>query len=118
MTVHILVVDDNDDLRGVFRLLLKEFEVVEASNGLEALSSYKKSKPELVLMDILMPEMDGIVATKKILEMDPKAQIIAITAYSTRSNEILDAGALDVLKKPIRKAELLKKINEYIDKTK
>ncbi|MHA1760623.1 MAG: response regulator [Candidatus Heimdallarchaeota archaeon] len=117
MATHILIVDDNDDLRGVFRLLLKEYEIVEASNGIEALDCYKESKPSLVLMDVLMPEMDGITATKKILEMDPSAQIIAITAYSTRANEILDAGALDVLKKPIRKVELLKKINEYIIKS-
>ena len=116
MSLHILVVDDNDDLRGVFRLLLKEYEIVEASNGIEALESYKNSKPSIVLMDILMPEMDGITATKKILEVDPDAQIIAITAYSTRANDMLEAGALDVLKKPIRKNELLNKINEYVCK--
>jgi len=114
MMHHILIVDDNDDLRGIFRLLLKDYDILEATNGVEALDQYKTNKPCIVLMDILMPEMDGIIATKKILEIDPDAQIIAITAYSAKANDILDAGALDVLKKPIRKTELINKINEYI----
>lgn len=109
----ILIVDDNDDLRALFRLILHEFEIFEATNGLEAFRFCRANKPDLILMDILMPEMDGIVATSKILEENPDAIIVGITAYSFRANEILDAGAKEVLKKPIRKHELIQKVKEY-----
>jgi CheY-like chemotaxis protein len=112
----ILIVDDNDDLRALFRLILANFEIYEAKNGLEAIEHYDANKPDLVLMDILMPEMDGIVATKKILEKNPDAIVVAITAYSSRANEIITAGAKEVLKKPVRKQELILKIKEYTDK--
>lgn len=109
----ILIVDDNDDLRALFRLILNSFEIFEAKNGIEAIENYNISKPDLVLMDILMPEMDGIVATRKILEENPDAIIVAVTAYSSRAHEILNAGAKEVLKKPVRKQELILKIKEY-----
>ncbi len=112
--VTILVVDDNKKLREIFRLILKEFETIEASNGLEAIELYRKYSPDIVLMDILMPEMDGIKATKEILKIDSNAKITAITAYSSKSKEILDAGALEVLQKPVRKNILIEKIKRYI----
>ena len=111
----ILIVDDNDKLRSIFKTILKDFEVFEAQNGLEAIEIYKKEKPDIILMDILMPEMDGIVATRKILDIDPKTSIIAITAYSSRSTDIIEAGAKEVLNKPIRNIELVNKVKEYTD---
>ena len=112
MTI-ILIVDDNKDLRALFKLILNNFNILEAENGIEAIEHFKENKPDIILMDILMPEMDGIIATQKILEIDPNAIIVAITAYSARANEILKAGAKEVLKKPIRKKELIQKIQEY-----
>lgn len=111
--VTILIVDDNEKLRSIFRILLKEFETIEAKNGLEAIELYKKYAPDIVLMDILMPEMDGIKATKEILKIDANAKIAAITAYSSKAKDILEAGAKEVLTKPIRKNILLEKIKEY-----
>ncbi|MEE9409932.1 MAG: response regulator, partial [Candidatus Heimdallarchaeota archaeon] len=64
----ILIVDDNDDLRTIMKIMLREFEVVEAKNGKEAIELFNESKPDLVLMDILMPVMDGIEATEIIME--------------------------------------------------
>jgi len=110
---NILIVDDNKDLRALFKLILNNFSILEAENGIEAIEHFKDNKPDLILMDILMPEMNGIIATQKILEIDPNAIIVAITAYSTRADEIIKAGAKEVLKKPVRKEELLRKIKEY-----
>lgn len=111
--VTILVVDDNEKLRSIFRIILKEYETIEARNGLEAIELYKKYSPDIVLMDILMPEMDGIKATKEILKINSNAKITAITAYSSKAKEILDAGAQEVLKKPVRKSVLIEKMKEY-----
>ncbi len=111
--VTILIVDDNEKLRSIFRFILEEYETIEARNGIEAIELYRKYSPDIVLMDILMPEMDGIEATKEILKINPKAKIAAITAYSSKTNEILDAGAKEVLKKPIRKNILIEKMKEY-----
>ncbi|MHA1630598.1 MAG: response regulator [Candidatus Heimdallarchaeota archaeon] len=111
----ILIVDDNDKLRSIFKLMLKDYEVVEAQNGKIALEIVRKRKFNLVLMDILMPEMNGIIATQKILEIRPNLNILAITAYTSKANEILKAGAKEVLKKPIRKQLLLQKVEEYVN---
>ncbi len=106
-TVKILLADDNDELRMLYRIMLSEFTVIQAVNGNEAVAFYKKHKPDLVLMDILMPIKDGIEATKEIIEFDPKATIIAITAYSSKAENILLAGAKQVIKKPFRRIELI-----------
>ena len=111
--VKILIVDDNEKLRSIFKTILNEFEVFEAKNGLEAIEIYNKEKPDIILMDILMPEMDGIIATKKILTINPKTTILAISAYSSRSAEIIEAGAREVLNKPIRNVELINKVKKY-----
>lgn len=110
----ILIVDDNDDLRTIMKIMLREFEVVEAKNGKEAIELFNESKPDLVLMDILMPVMDGIEATEIIMEKDPDAVVVAITAYSSRAPEILNAGAKEVLKKPLRKEKLISKIKNHL----
>ncbi len=108
----ILIADDNSDLRMLLKLMLTGHKVLEAGNGQIALEIFKEYKPDLVLMDILMPEMDGIEATREIMRYDPKAKIIAITAYSNQAQSVLAAGARQVVAKPIRRKELLKLIRE------
>lgn len=105
--IKILLADDNDDLRMLYSIMLSEFNVIQAVNGHEAVTFYKEHKPDLVLMDILMPIKDGIEATKEIIEFDPKAIIIAITAYSSKAENILLVGVKQVIKKPFRKNELI-----------
>lgn len=114
--LRILVVDDNEDLRKIFKLMLNDCRIDEANNGLEALKLISINTYDLILMDILMPEMDGIAATKEILKKNPKAVIVAITAFTNRAKEILEAGAVNVLDKPIRKNTLVKKLKEYTEK--
>ncbi len=113
----ILVVDDNDDLRMVMSHMLSEFRVLQAKNGKEAIQIYLDEKPDFVYMDILMPVMDGIDATREILKHDSNAVILAITAYSSRTHEILKAGAKEALIKPVRRNVLVTKIREYLEKT-
>lgn len=103
----ILIVDDNDDFRMLLRIMLSEYETIEAVNGSEAVDLYHQSKPDLVLMDILMPIKDGIEATKEILQSDPEANIFAITAYHDQEENILKVGARRVIKKPFRKNDFL-----------
>ncbi len=111
-----IIADDDEAVREVIGAMISDhFTVIYASNGKEAVEIYRMLKPDLVLMDILMPEVDGIQATKEIKKMDPDAKIIAITAYaSSKGNEILSAGALDVIEKPISKSRLIEKIKKYV----
>lgn len=111
----IMIVDDNDDLRYLFRIMLqKHYKIVEASNGLEAIQLFQNHKPDLTLMDIVMPGMNGIVATREIRKLDPEARIIALTAHSTMIQDIREAGAILICQKPIRRNDLLKLVQNGI----
>jgi DNA-binding NarL/FixJ family response regulator len=99
MSISVLVVDDQSMVRAGFRMLLggeKDIEVVaEASNGLEAVSKAARFHPKVVLMDIRMPELDGLEATKRILAADPDARILILTTFDLDEYvyEALRAGA-------------------------
>ncbi len=78
----VLVVDDSSFLRMTLHKALEsryKFQVIEACNGLQAIELYKKEHPYLVTLDVLMPELNGMEALKRILEYDPKANIIMCT---------------------------------------
>ena len=112
--IKILIVDDNDNLLTLYKLFLSEFEVITASNGKEAVEIYRKEKPDIVIIDIKMPEMNGIEATKRIKGINENAKIIGATAYHDKyADEMLKIGALEVMKKPFEMKELVKKIKKY-----
>jgi CheY-like chemotaxis protein len=105
---RILVVEDNLDNRRILVYRLKrigEFEILEASNGQEALDLVKEGAPDLVFMDLKMPVMDGWEATRQIRKLDggDKIPIIALTAQAMAGDEqkALAAGCDDYLAKPI-----------------
>ena len=110
----ILIADDNEDLRKILVLMLSDYEVIEAENGKVAVEKFKQFKPKLVFMDILMPEKDGIEATREIMQIDSETTVIAITAYHSRAENILNAGAKIVVKKPFRKIKLLQLVEENL----
>src|SRR4051794_3242299 len=86
--IRALIVDDEEPLRGIMRIALTYFGIKvvgEAGNGLEAIDRYKELNPNVVLMDINMPKMDGITATQKICELNPDAIVLLITASDDSS---------------------------------
>jgi DNA-binding NarL/FixJ family response regulator len=99
MTIRVLVADDQSMVRAGFRMLLSEEEdievVAEASNGLEAVDKAARFDPTVVLMDIRMPELDGLKATRRILETNADARILILTTFDLDEYvyEALKAGA-------------------------
>jgi len=103
----ILVIDDTAFMRTTLRRMLEEngfFVAGEAENGEQAVEKYKELKPDLVTMDITMPVKNGIDATKEIMEYDPEARIVVVSAMGQKSVVIdaLNAGAKDFIVKPFR----------------
>ena len=90
--------------------------VMEASNGLEGLAAYMKCKPDLVTLDITMPEMDGLEALEKILSYDPKANAIMITAAGQQDKlmRALRAGAKYFISKHFDEEEILANIKKVL----
>lgn len=107
MAKSILVIDDTAFMRTTLRRMLEEngfFVAGEAENGEQAVEKYKELKPDLVTMDITMPVKNGIDATKEIMEYDPEARIVVVSAMGQKSVVIdaLNAGAKDFIVKPFR----------------
>lgn len=112
----ILIVEDDQAVLEVEKLMLSDkYDLVTATDGNEAVRKYVERRPSLVLMDIMLPVMDGVQATKEILKIDPNARIIGVTAYAVnRGKELLRAGALDILKKPFSRNELVEIIDKFL----
>ncbi len=110
-----MIVDDETAMREILKIMLRDYKVLEASNGKEAVELYKKEKPDLVLMDIMMPVMSGIDAVKEIKKIDPNAKVIAITAYaSTKGEKAIEAGVDKIVRKPFTRKEILKIIEDFL----
>ncbi|MDE3075574.1 MAG: response regulator [Chloroflexota bacterium] len=114
----ILVVDDAAFMRMRCSKLLKEngYDVVEAENGLDAIAKYKDAKPDAVLLDITMPEMDGLTALKEIRKVDPEAKVAMVTAMGQQSM-IMDAiksGAKDFVVKPFQPDRVLAAVKKLV----
>ena len=118
--IDVLVAEDNKTNQLVFRKMAAGFDLDLrfANNGLEAVAAFRERRPDLIFMDISMPQMDGKQATREIrgLEGDgPRVPIIAVTAHAMSGDReaILSAGLDDYLTKPLRKAELAEKLDRY-----
>lgn len=111
----LLVVDDATYVLKALRDSLEAhgYEVHEAVNGEDASAKYKEINPDVVLMDILMPKMDGVSTTRSITRYDPNAKIIVVTAVGKRGleNECIEAGAKGFVTKPFKTKELMKIID-------
>jgi two-component system cell cycle response regulator DivK len=120
MTKSILVVEDQEDNRQILRDLLgaSDYEMVEAENGQEALDAVARKKPDLILMDIQLPVMDGYEATRRIkANPDWKSiPIIVVTSYalSGDAEKARAAGCDDYVTKPYSPRQLLAKIREFL----
>ncbi|MFK8067714.1 MAG: LytR/AlgR family response regulator transcription factor [Gammaproteobacteria bacterium] len=111
-----LIVDDESLARSRLRSLVEEIGnstiIAEAGNGQQAIETIQKEQPDVVLMDIRMPGMDGIEAAKHISEMEHPPAVIFTTAYGDHALDAFDAHAIDYLLKPIRKERLYNALNK------
>ena len=119
--VTFLVVDDAIFMRTVLKKMLSEagFNVVgEAGNGIQAIEMAQQLKPDIVTLDITMPEMDGIEAIEKILEVSPNTKIIMCSAMGQHSKvvEAIKKGARDFVVKPFEKTRVLQAIYNVMNR--
>ena len=119
MAKNILVCDDAAFMRMMIKDILTKngYNVAgEAENGAKAVEKYNELKPDLVLMDITMPEMDGIQALKKIKSVDPSAQVIMCSAMGQQAMviESIQAGAKDFIVKPFQADRVLEAVKKVI----
>ena len=117
-TIHILVVDDQGIVRKGVRALLAEVEgmevVGEASNGIEAVERAEAIRPDVILMDLVMPEMDGIEAIRRIVARLPQTRILALTSFTADDKVFpaINAGALGYLLKDSEPDDLITAIRQ------
>ena len=119
-TIQVMLVDDHNVVRSGLATFLRAYEdlelVGEAKNGLEALNLCHQKKPDVILMDLMMPEMDGIAATRAILADYPDIKIIAMTSFEEEElvQGVLAAGAISYLLKNVTADELAKAIRDAV----
>lgn len=110
--IRVVIADDHGIVRKGLSVLLEEYEdlrvVAEASDGEYALNICRKECPDVVLMDMMMPRMDGVIATRKIREACPETQVVALTSFSDEGHiqSVLQAGAIGYLMKDVSGDEL------------
>lgn len=119
MAKNILISDDAAFMRMMIKDILTKngYNVVgEAENGLKAVEKYTETKPDLVLMDITMPEMDGIQALKKIKELDSGATVIMCSAMGQQAMviESIQAGAKDFIVKPFQADRVIEAVKKVV----
>ena len=115
MSKRILIVDDAMFMRTMLKNILAKhgYEVCgEATNGIEAIDKYIELRPDFVLLDITMPEMDGITALKEIKKIDPQAVVVMCSAMGQQAMVIdaIQGGAIDFIVKPFQEDRVLESL--------
>jgi two-component system chemotaxis response regulator CheY len=115
---RILIVDDAAFMRHMLAQMVEGVHEVcgEAANGLEAIQKYKELRPDIVTMDITMPDMQGIDVVREILAFDPQAKILMCSAMGQRQIvlEAMKTGAKDFVVKPFQKERILDAISRWV----
>ncbi len=117
-TIRVMLVDDHNVVRSGLATFLKAFDdlelVGEAKNGLEAVQLCRARQPDVILMDLMMPQMDGIAATRAILADHPDIKVVAMTSFEEEQlvQGVLAAGAISYLLKNVTADELAKAIRD------
>ena len=116
---RVMIVDDAKIIRSILRkfLVVGGHEIIcEAANGIEAINGYMEHKPDIVTMDINMPDIGGVVAVKKIISIDPQAKIIMISGVSQKETvlEAIKAGAKHYMIKPVTEQKFLEVIDQIL----
>ena len=113
----VLVAEDEESNYELVRIVLqKRYNLIRAHNGIEAVTMFEEEKPDLILMDIRMPEMDGLDATRTIKEVNQEVPVIALSAYAFPENirEAKAAGCDEFMAKPFKVEDLIELIRHYI----
>lgn len=113
----ILIAEDTDNNYDLLNAILgKKYRLIRARDGMEAVTMFDEAKPDLILMDIKMPNLDGLEATKIIRELSPTVPIIAQSAYAYQQDMMAarEAGCNDFIAKPIAQAKLKEMINKWL----
>ena len=116
--IRVMLVDDHNVVRSGLAAFLRAYDdlqlIGEARNGQEAVSLCKRETPDVILMDLMMPEMDGIAATRAILAAHPQVKVIAMTSFEQEElvQGVLAAGAISYLLKNVTADELAKAIRD------
>ena len=115
--MKILIVDDSASHRCLLRQLLEELgnQVVEATNGSEALLLYDEVRPDLVALDRVMPELDGVTTLERLRKVDPNVKVVMLSSSNTVSEllEAREAGAQGFLLKPLRREKVREAIRKF-----
>lgn len=122
-TLRVLIVDDEEELRKTVRAILEtsdnsiEWTFQEATTGLEALKVLETQEFDMVLMDVRMPEMDGLEALKRIKQMDPRTFVVLMTAQANFRDavEAIKDGAYDYVEKPVRPEQMVKIVHKALE---
>ncbi len=116
----VLIVDDAQFTRNMLKNIINKIEQIEvigeASNGVEAISLYKKLNPDLVTMDLVMPEKGGIEATEEILKINSKALIVVVSALGQEALvlEAAKKGAKDFIQKPFKTEQIMEVMDRIL----
>lgn len=119
MMATVLIADDYDDMRELMKFLLElhGYEAIEASNGYDAVEKTYKYHPDMIFMDLSMPVLNGLDATRAIRQLDGTSDIpiVAVTAYGDfYKDKALAAGCTDVITKPMRFDNIKSVIDSYL----
>ena len=117
-TPTVLIADDNSLMRGLLASILKDLgvrDVLNAVNGLQAVELYRKQRPDIVFLDIQMPDKDGIAALKEIKELNAEACVVMVSGFGSAENvkTAIDAGAKGFIVKPYNVNRIMGIINKY-----
>lgn len=116
MKINAIVIDDNDDIRDVFAELLQIYDIDvmgTGCNGKEAVELYQKHKPDVVFMDVVMPEYDGFYGLKNIKEYDPNAIVVLVTGSVNVETQLDNCNATATIAKPIDIDKIKSVVNKF-----
>ena len=117
---RVMIVDDAAFTRNMLKAIISKIELIEvvgeAANGVEAISLYKKLNPDLVTMDLVMPEKGGIEATEEILKINPSALIVVVSALGQEALvlEAAKKGAKDFIQKPFKSEQIVEVMDRIL----